>query len=221
MEITWFGGGCVRLKGREGTGAADACPSIVGPTGRGFTADIATFSHPDPHPVTRNGRAPDGYGAPTSLESAFRLTGPGEYEVHDILVTGIRTARDEARGAERGLNTAFVFQLDGLHAIHLGDLGHALSQEQLSEIGAVDVVCVPVGGHLSAAKAGEVVAQLEANLVVALPVSENEADTDAAVAKFLHEMGAKELVPQPKLVVTVSSVPPETTVVLLESRARV
>ncbi|MGC8634181.1 MAG: MBL fold metallo-hydrolase [Candidatus Limnocylindrales bacterium] len=225
MEITWYGGACVRMRGKEGTVVADAFPSVVGPTGRGLTADLVTFSHADPHPPTLargNGRkaAPD-EGVPTSLLQAFRLTGPGEYEVHDILVTGVRTARDEVKGAERGLNTAYVVQLDGLHVIHLGDLGHALTEEQLKEIGTVDVACVPVGGHLSAAKAAEVVAQLEVHLVVPLLVAEDEAGAETALAKFMHEMGVKDLAPQAKLTVTVSSVPEETTVALLEPRARV
>ena len=224
MEITSYGGSCLRLRGREGVVVTDAFPSIVGPSGRGIVADVVTYSHPDPHPLPgrSNGRHPAVEDpVPTSLQSAFRLSGPGEYEVHDILVTGVRTARDEAKGAERGLGTAFVVQLDGLHVIHLGDLGHLLTEEQLKEIGAVDVVCVPVGGHLSPARAAEVVAQLEANLVVPLPVGENEGDTEAALARFLHEMGVGELVPQPKLVVTISSVPQEMSVVRLESRARV
>lgn len=238
MEITWYGDACVRLRGREGTVVADAYPSVVGPTGRGLTADIVTYSHPDPRPLARsngarsNGARPGGArsngqhpaaedAVPASLQSAFRLSGPGEYEIHDVLVTGVRTARDDAKGAERGLNTAFVTQLDGLHVVHLGDLGHVLSEEQLREIGPVDVVCVPIGGHLSASRAAEVVAQLEANLVVPLPVCEDPADMDATVAKFLHEMGVKELTPQPKLVVTISSVPGEMTVALLEAKARV
>ncbi len=224
MEITSFGSACVRLRGREGVVVADAYPSVVGPTGRGLTADLVTYSHRDPPSQSAgrsNGRTPSTEeGVPTSLQPAFRLEGPGEYEVHDVLVTGIRTARDESRGAERGLNTAFVVLLDGLHVIHLGDLGHLLTEEQLREIGPVDVACVPLGGHLSAARAAEVVAQLEVNLVVPLLVAENSADSEAALAKFLHEMGVKDLTPQPKLVVTVSSVPEETTVALLESRAR-
>ncbi len=225
MEITWYGSACVRLRGKEGIVVADAFPSVVGPTGRGLTADIATYSHREPV-VAANGRS-NGHraageeGVPTSLVPAFRLDGPGEYEVHDVLVTGVRTARDEAKGTERGLNTAFVVQLDGLHAIHLGDLGHALTEEQLREIGSVDLACVPIGGHLSAAKAAEVVAQLEVNLVVPLLVAETEEAAESALARFLHEMGAKDLTPQPKLTVTVSSVPPEMTVALLESRARV
>ncbi|MDA8202249.1 MAG: MBL fold metallo-hydrolase [Chloroflexi bacterium] len=223
MEIIWYGGACVRLRGKEGTVVADAFPSVVGPTGRGLTADLVTYSHPDPAPPAaarpNAHRPPD--AVPTSLQPAFRLDGPGEYEIHDVLVTGVRTARDEAKGTERGLNTAFVVQLDGLHAIHLGDLGHALTEEQLREIGTVDLACVPIGGHLSAAKAAEVVSQLEVNLVVPLLVAENEADGQSALAKFLHEMGVKDLTPQPRLTVTVSSVPHEMTVALLESRVRV
>jgi L-ascorbate metabolism protein UlaG (beta-lactamase superfamily) len=224
MEITWYGSACVRLRGKEGVVVADAFPSVVGPTGRGLTADLVTYSHRDSlsRGVGRSNLRKSSIedGVPTSLQAAFRLEGPGEYEVHDVLVTGIRTARDESRGAERGLNTAFVVLLDGLHAIHLGDLGHLLTEEQLKEIGPVDVACVPLGGHMSAARAAEVVAQLEVNLVVPLLVAENEADSEAALAKFLHEMGVKDLTPQPKLVVTVSSVPQEATVALLESRAR-
>ncbi len=223
MEITWYGSACVRLRGKEGVVVADAFPSVVGPTGRGLTADLVTYSHPEPAPAgaaRSNGHRPAD-AVPTSLQPAFRLDGPGEYEIHDVLVTGVRTARDEAKGTERGLNTAFVVQLDGLHAIHLGDLGHALTEEQLKEIGTVDLACVPIGGHLSAAKAAEVVAQLEVTLVIPLLVAGNEADAQSALAKFLHEMGVKDLTPQPRLTVTVSSVPQETTVALLESRARV
>ena len=98
MEITWFGETCVRLKGREGVVAADAFRSIAGPTGRGMTADIVTYSHADEAEPAKAGTraaksgaaASDGLGVvrPTSLESAFPLDAPGEYEVHEVLVTG-------------------------------------------------------------------------------------------------------------------------------------
>lgn len=227
MEITWYGGACVRLRGREGTIAVDAFPSIVGPTGRGLTADIVTFSHPEvqPGPIRgRKGARPTAGGTvvPTSLEGAFVLEGPGEFEVHDVLVTGVRTFRDESRGSERGLNVAFVYQLDGLHVVHLGDIGHALSEAALGEVGSVDVVCLPIGGYLSVARAAELVSQLDVNLVVALPVCERPEECDAAMGRFLHEMGvAQAPEPQAKLTVSVSSVPQELTVVVLESRGKV
>ncbi len=228
MEITWYGGTCVRLRGKEGTIAADAYRSIVGPTGRGLTADIVTYSHADPHPEVARGKrgsaraAPDGHVAlPNSLAGAFALEVPGEFEVHDVLVTGVRTYRDEAKGSLNGPNVAFVYELDGLHAVHLGDIGHLLSEAMLGEIGAVDVVCVPIGGHLPAARASELVAQLDANLVVPLPVCEEETDCDREMARFLHEMGISQApTPQARLTVTASSVPQELTLIQLETRGK-
>jgi L-ascorbate metabolism protein UlaG (beta-lactamase superfamily) len=193
-----------------------------------MSADIVTYSHADgaepPRPGTRaaksNVAASDGLGVvrATSLESAFPLDAPGEYEVHEVLVTGVRTYRDEAKGRERGLNTAFVFELDGLHVVHLGDVGHALTEEMLGEIGAVQVACVPVGGALSPARAAEMVAALDASLVVPMPHGD---DPDAALAKFLKEMNVTDPQPVAKLTVSISTVPQETTVVVLDSRGKV
>ena len=228
MEITWFGETCIRLKGREGVVAADAYRSVVGPTGRGMTADIVTYSHPEEAEQTRPGtkaaRSPapasDGLGVirPSSLEPAFPLDAPGEYEVHEVLVTGVRTFRDDARGAERGLNTAFVIELDGLQVVHLGDVGHSLTEEMLGEIGAVQVACVPVGGALSPARAAEMAAALDASLVVPMPVG---GDAEAALATFLKEMNVTHPQPVPRLAVSISTVPQESTVVVLDSRGKV
>lgn len=227
MEITWLGETCVRLKGREGVVVTDPFRSVAGPTGRGLTADICTYSHADDSSVaTGPGRPPGVLGTtmlgvirPTSLESAFTIDAPGEYEVHEILVTGVRTFRDDARGAERGSNTSFVFELDGLHAIHLGDVGHLLTERMLGDIGSVQIACVPVGGALAAARAAELVASLDANLVIPLPLGDEE-QRATALERFLKEMSATDAQPVPRLNVTISTVPQETTVVVLEQRAR-
>jgi L-ascorbate metabolism protein UlaG (beta-lactamase superfamily) len=222
VEITWFGGTCVRLRGRDAVVVADAYSALVGPTGRGITADIATYSHPDDAPPAKakGRRTRDGSTVvPSSLDPAFVLDGPGEYEVSGVLLTGVRTYRDDERGSKRGKGTAFVVELDGLHTIHLGDIGHLLTEEKLGDIGSVDIACVPVGGALSATKAAELVAQLDPKIVVAMPVCEREADCIEALAKFFHEMGG-EPTPQPKLSVSISTLPDEVTAVVLESRGK-
>ena len=223
MELTWYGRTCIRLRGKDAVVVNDPYPSIVGPTGRGITGDVVTFSHPDDnHPpkkatkLSRDG----GTAMPTSLEPAFVLDGPGEYEVHDVLLTGVRTYRDNAKGADRGRQTAFVTELDGVHTIHLGDIGHELTEEKLADIGRVEVVCVPIGGALTAATAASLVAQLDPKIVIPMPVCEDEAACDEAVKQFLHEMGAEPMI-QPKLSIMPSSLPAETTTVLLESRGKV
>ena len=102
MELTWYGRTCVRLKGRDAVVVADPYQSVVGPTGRGISAEIVTYSHPDDAPLARakGMTARDGKTiVPSSLEEAFILDGPGEYEIRHVLLTGVRTYRDDTRGA--------------------------------------------------------------------------------------------------------------------------
>jgi L-ascorbate metabolism protein UlaG (beta-lactamase superfamily) len=223
MELTWYGRTCVRMRGKDAVVVADAYQAVVGPTGRGITGDIVTYSHPDdvPHPKARGRASRDGSTIiPGSLEEAFCLDGPGEYEVKDVLITGIRTFRDEQKGKERGRNVAFIVELDGVHVIHLGDIGHLLTEDKLTDIGPVDVACIAVGGALPADRAAELVAQLDAKVVVPMPVCD-DVDANEALAKFLHEMGVSAPpAPQSKLALMPSSLPSEVTTVVLEQRGK-
>lgn len=228
MEITWFGGSCVRLKGREGVVAADPFRAIVGPTGRGLSADIVSFGRPDDPAVGAAGAKAGsgvsspllGVALPTSLEKALVLDSPGEYEVHDVMVTGVRTFRDSELGAVRGPGTSFVYQLDGVYAAHLGEVGHLLDQDTIRELGHVDVLCLGIGPQLSAAHAAEIVGQLDAHMVVPLPLTDGAAAADGDLDRFLREMSFTDLQPVSSLKVTISSIPNETAVVLLEQRGR-
>jgi L-ascorbate metabolism protein UlaG (beta-lactamase superfamily) len=224
MELVWYGRTCVRLRGKDAVVVADPYQAVVGPTGRGITGEIVTYSHPDDSPLpkakAKGTRSRDGSTLlPSSLEDAFVLDGPGEYEVRDVLVTGVRTYRDDVKGAERGKQVAFLVELDGLHTIHLGEIGHLLTEEKLADIGPVDIACVPIGGSLSPTKAAELVAQLDPRIVVAMPLDDEAAETREALAKFFHEMGG-DPTPQSKLSVTISGLPLEPTAVLLESRGK-
>jgi L-ascorbate metabolism protein UlaG (beta-lactamase superfamily) len=222
MELTWYGRTCVRFRGKDAVVVSDPFQSVVGPTGRGITGDIVTFSHPDDRPLPRaKGKlSRDGHTfLPSSLDDAFVLDGPGEYEVREVLVTGVRTYRDDARGVETGKQVAFAVEVDGVHTIHLGDIGHLLSEEKLGDIGPVDIACLPIGGSLTPANAAALIAQLDPRIVVPMPICDDEADCADALKRFFHEMGA-EAVTQPKLSVTATSLPTETTTVLLEARGR-
>jgi hypothetical protein len=200
----------------------DPYQAVVGPTGRGITGDIVTFSHPDDRPLPRaKGKSSrDGKTLlPSSLDDAFVLDGPGEYEGKEVLVTGVRTYRDDDKGATTGKGVSFAIELDGVHTIHLGEIGHLLSEEKLGDIGTVDIACVPLGGALTPGRAAALIAQLDPRIVVPMPICEDDATCEEALARFFHEMGA-EPVTQPKLSVTASSLPAETTTVLLEARGK-
>ena len=81
----------------------------------------------------------------------------------DIKYRDVLCYHDNVGGLERGLNGIWVIEMDGLHIVHLGDLGHILSDEQVKQIGPVDVLMIPVGGvyTLNGSDAKKVIAQLK------------------------------------------------------------
>ena len=81
----------------------------------------------------------------------------------DVHVRTIGVYHDNNQGLEKGKNAVFVVEADGIRFVHLGDLGHVLTKEQVKEIGPVDVLMIPVGGiyTLNGADAKEVVSELK------------------------------------------------------------
>src|SRR5216683_517470 len=81
----------------------------------------------------------------------------------DVRVRTIGVYHDNAQGLEKGKNAVFVVEADGLRFVHLGDLGHLLTKEQVKEIGPADVLMIPVGGvyTINGTDAKEVVAEIK------------------------------------------------------------
>jgi L-ascorbate metabolism protein UlaG (beta-lactamase superfamily) len=63
-----------------------------------------------------------------------------------IRIRTVPLFHDAEQGMVRGKNAAWVVKADGLTVCHLGDLGHELSPAQVSAVGPVDVLLIPVGG---------------------------------------------------------------------------
>lgn len=211
MEITWYGRACFRLKGREATVITDPCPPATGFVAGKHEVDLLTISHAHAdHSYTR------------SITAGMTLTRPGEYEYKDLLVTAVGTWHDAVGGAERGGNVVFAVEVDGVHICHLGDIGHLLTDEQLSDLGPIDVLLVPVGGNftVSPTEAAAIVAQVEPKIVIPMHYAIDGGSTDLLGPEtFLHELAA-EPIRQPKALVTPSTLPAETQVVVLEARGR-
>jgi len=111
---------------------------------------------------------PDHAGADELAGNPAVVRGPGEHKAAGMKFVGTPTFHDESGGSERGENTVFTFEADGIKVAFLGDLGHALSDEQLAAIGPADVALVPVGGHftIDAVAATKVAEQLGARVVI-------------------------------------------------------
>lgn len=209
MDIYWYGQSLFKLKGKNATVVVDPYNPEIGlkvPKDLGCNAVLVTHSHPDHN----NTEAVSG--------SPLVVAGPGEYEVAGVTISGTPSFHDNSEGSERGANTIYNISIDGISVVHLGDLGHLLTEEQVSEIGAVDILLVPVGSiyTIDAATAAKVVRQLEPKIVIPMhyKIPDLKADLEP-LENFLKEMGAESAQPQPKLTITRDKLPEETQVMVL------
>lgn len=212
MDIIRLGHSSFKLKGKMATVVTDPFDSdMVGIKFPKVEAQIVTISHSHK----------DHNAIPEVEGSPYVISGPGEYETHDIFVKGVRTFHDNKNGEERGANTVFNIEIDKLHVAHLGDLGHVLSDKQLDELGDVDILLIPVGGvyTIGPEEAANIIAKIEPRIVIPMHYKiEGLNESFSAlytVDDFLKEIGKEKLV-LPKLSITKEKLPPELQVLVLE-----
>ena len=209
MDISWLGHSCFRVRGSQATVITDPYSPGLGYSLGKPTARIVTVSHQH-----------EGHSYVQGIGGEPRLvTGPGEYEIGGVLIIGIATFHDREKGGKSGKNTVYVMEVDEVSICHLGDLGHVLTAEQVEEIDNVDVLLLPVGGvsTIDAPMAAEVVRQLEPKAVIPMHYKTEALSRELEqVERFLKEIGAKQVEPQPKLSFTKSNLPISTQVFLLD-----
>ena len=86
----------------------------------------------------------------------------------DVKVSCFKTFHDDTRGDQRGENLVSVVEAEGLRVAHLGDLGHLPDENLCRELGHIDVMMIPVGGHftIDAAQAVKVCEMLKPRVVI-------------------------------------------------------
>ena len=209
MDITWLGHACFRVRGSEAVLLSDPFSPELGLTLAAQDADVVTVSNQHPY-----------HGWLDALQGSPRvLSGPGEYEVRGLYVKGVHTVLKAEEEGQDTWNTIFLIEMDGLVLCHMGDLAEPLSSRQVEELATPDVLLVPVGGGctITPAQAAQVVNRLAPKVVVPMHYSLPGLRLDLEpVETFLREMGLKETQPQSRLSVTRSTLPAETTVVMLQ-----
>lgn len=210
MDITWLGLSCFRIRGSQAVIVTDPFPPGLGYTLGKQTADIVTVSHQHPS---------HSYDQGISGEHRL-LTGPGEYEISGVLILGIAAYHDAVKGQSRGKNIVYLMEIDGVAVCHLGDIGHVLSDEQVEEMGNVDILMLPVGGvsTINAAMAAEIIRKLEPKVVLPMHYKTPKTDRELEpVENFLKEMGLGQVESRPKFSVSKSNLPISTQVILLSA----
>lgn len=216
MIITYHGHSCFKLKGKNGTVVTDPYDSYIGFAAPALSADVITASHQhkDHHAVAQ-------VKPSARRDKPFLIDVLGEYEVGGISVFGTHSYHDDQQGSLRGENYIYTILLDNLRICHLGDLGHELTEEHISDIGQVDVLFVPVGGvfTINPDQAVKVIRSIEPSIVI--PMHFKTADHDQNVfgdmrtlEDFTKAYGV-DTPPVDKLVVEQDRLPEETQLVTL------
>jgi L-ascorbate metabolism protein UlaG (beta-lactamase superfamily) len=213
MEISWYGHSCFRLTERSmATVITDPFDAeTVGYEPAKLKADIVTSSHDAPGHNCFN----------TVRGYSHAITGPGEFEIGGVFITGVQTDVTTKKDAsDKPRNTLYVFDYLGITVAHLGDLRSVPTQTEIEALGTLNVALVPVGGGtgLNAAKAAEVVSLLEPNFVIPMHYyapGGASAQLDQ-LDRFMKAMGLHEAETMPTLKISRTGMPDETKVVVLD-----
>ena len=188
MYITWLGQSCFKLQDKIGSDGVmlvmDPYADEFGLKMPRFEADIVTVSH-DHHDHNNLGAI---RGNPYIINTA------GEYEVKSVFIEGVEAWHDEKNGAKRGKNIIYRVEMEDISVTHLGDLGHVLETKQLEKLEGTDILLIPVGGKytINAAKAVEVISQIEPRIVIPMHYKVPGLKVDIeGVEKFIKELGLK------------------------------
>lgn len=207
MEITWYGHSCFKFSERGmATVITDPYDShLIGYEPLKLKADIVTVSHDSPS-----------HNFISAVKGDPRLiTGPGEYEIGGVFITGIQTDGIGKKAETEIHNTLYVFDYNGLTIAHMGDMGRVPTQAEVEALGPIHIALIPVGsgGSLNAAKAAEVISLLEPNIVIPMHYATPDSKADLEpITKFVKEMGLNALEKIEMLKVTRSGLPDETHV---------
>lgn len=175
-QIKWLGHSTFLLTSANGT------KILIDPLNAGSTRyAIATIYDTDAVTVSHEHGDHNNVAMAGSSALIIRgLTGTGANQTWSTVnqtVKGVRITsispvvpmyHDNVSGAQRGRNTVFIYEVDGLRIVHMGDLGHTLSPAAVQAIGRADVILIPVGGFytIDAVDATTVVGQLNPKVVI-------------------------------------------------------
>lgn len=152
MELQFYGANCVRLSTKKVKIVVDDNLKQLG---------LKAVTKPEDISLRTNKMVPQ-------QEARFTADMPGEYESSGAVIKGV-AARSHLDEEGKSSATIFVVTADDVKVAVLGHIYPELSEEQLEQIGLVDIAVVPVGGNgytLDGVGALKVIKQIEPKVII-------------------------------------------------------
>lgn len=153
MQVEFFGANCLRIKVNNTVLVFDDNLESLG--GKSITSanDVVCLTNAQLIPQPRTAR--------------IIFDTPGNYEISDILIDAVRV--DSYNGGDYPYSTIYKIMCEDINLVIVGHIKPNLNDEQLEELGLVDVLFVPVGGNgytLDAVAALKVTRSIDPKLVI-------------------------------------------------------
>ena len=171
VTLRWFGQSTFLLTSSTGTRI------LMDPAGASTGYNITPMSGIDAVTVTHEHSDHNNVSLASGNTTILRGLTSTSWANIDLTVKGVRISsyspaipfyHDNTSGTARGRDTVFIFEVDGLRIVHMGDIGHTMSPDAITALGRVDVLLIPVGGFytVDAAGATTIIDQLKPKIVV-------------------------------------------------------
>jgi L-ascorbate metabolism protein UlaG (beta-lactamase superfamily) len=153
MDIQFFGANCFVINTKQLRITIDDNLAELGASGPTKAGDLVLFTAPTES---------------TKVDAKLVIDGPGEYEVAGVSVKGM-SVRANMDSADEKTATLYKIITDDLNLVVTGHIYPELSEDQLENIGIVDILCIPVGGNgytTDAAGALSIIKKIEPKVVI-------------------------------------------------------
>ncbi len=168
-------------------------------------ADIVTISHEH-----------DDHNETNIKGNPVFIRGSDKREIKGIRISGHEVYHDKSSGKERGRDVIFNMEIDGINVVHLGDIGHIISQSDAEKIGRVDILLIPVGGYftIDSKEAEAIINLLNPKVVIPMHFKTSKCDFPIApVEEFTKDKQIKKI--DGELEIKKSDLPSRTIIYVL------
>jgi L-ascorbate metabolism protein UlaG (beta-lactamase superfamily) len=205
LEIEYKGGNAVVLSTKQATIYVDPKLSVIG------LKDLSTKDHIE--------LATEERFALASSAAKLNIEGPGEYGVAKFDIKGIAAQRHLDAETEPKRATMYRVLAHDIRVAVLGNIFEKVTEDQLEQLGVIDVLIIPVGGNgytLDATGAATLTRKIDPKVVIPIHYADSAVKyevTQDSLEIFVKELGAPiEETPKYKLK-TSGSLPESLTIV--------
>jgi L-ascorbate metabolism protein UlaG (beta-lactamase superfamily) len=213
VAITFLGHASFLVESPEGVRIVTDYNDMIGAP---VTPDIVTMNNAHPTHYTEHVDPAVKYVLrgwdPAGGVAAHRV------EYRDVKVHNVPTNLHEMGATRYNGNSIFVFEVAGLCIAHLGHLHHTLTETHLAELGAIDIMMVPVDGAytLNQEDMIAVLAQIKPAIVIPMHVF-TAATLDRFLARAAERYQIRHMV-EPRMLVSRADLPAEPEIRVLPGR---